>query len=136
MSEGKITPTMYQAACRRTDRDSYWSLAQEIEKTDPNELRLLHMAVGVSGEAGELLDAVKKAVFYRKKLDVENMKEEIGDILWYLSNLLTSIGSNYEEVMQKNYAKLMERYPDGYSNKSAQERRDKTNGVDGSARNS
>ena len=62
VNEGKVTPTVFQQACRRTDRDSYWKLLKDIESSDPNQLRLLHMAVGISGEAGELIDAVKKHV--------------------------------------------------------------------------
>lgn len=38
------------------------------------------MATGVSGEAGELLDAVKKSVVYKKPLDRENVVEELGDL--------------------------------------------------------
>src|SRR5690554_4006225 len=53
----------------------------------PGDCNLLHMTCGVSGEAGELLDAIKKHVFYRKPLDMENVIEELGDIEFYLEGL-------------------------------------------------
>lgn len=49
------------------------------------ELDLLHCATGLVTESAELVDAVKKNVFYGKPLDVVNIKEEIGDILWYIA---------------------------------------------------
>lgn len=66
----------------------YDEMTKALSKTGDDILRdltpmqadLLHMAVGVSGEAGELLDAIKKATIYNKPLDVENMIEELGDI--------------------------------------------------------
>ena len=92
----------------------------------PEQANLLHMAVGVSGEAGELLDAIKKHVVYQKPLDIENVKEELGDLLFYMSNLMQSVGLSFEEVLQHNMDKLSVRYSSGsYSNKQAQERADK-----------
>lgn len=49
------------------------------------ELDLLHCATGLVTESAELVDAIKKHVFYGKPLDVVNIKEEIGDILWYIA---------------------------------------------------
>lgn len=98
-------------------------IKQEIT---PEQANLLHMAVGVSGEAGELLDAIKKHVIYQKPLDVENVKEELGDLLFYMSNLMQSVGLSFEEVLQHNVDKLSVRYSSGkYSNAQAQERADK-----------
>lgn len=96
------------------------------QELTPQQANLLHMAVGASGEAGELLDAIKKHTIYQKPLDVENVKEEVGDILFYLSNILQSVGLSFEEVLQHNIDKLSVRYSSGkYSNTQAQERADK-----------
>ena len=76
----------------------------------PEDCHRLHMAVGISGEAGELLDAIKKATIYRKPLDVHNVREECGDLLFYITGLLDSIGSNVEQVIAENVAKLSLRY--------------------------
>ena len=98
-------------------------IKQEIT---PEQANLLHMAVGVSGESGELLDAIKKHVIYQKPLDVENVKEELGDLLFYMTNLMQSAGLSFEEVLQHNVDKLSVHYSSGkYSNTQAQERADK-----------
>lgn len=98
-------------------------IKQEIT---PEQANLLHMATGVSGEAGELLDAIKKHVVYQKALDVENVKEELGDLLFYMSNLMQSVGLSFEEILQHNIDKLSVRYSNGkYSNVQAKERADK-----------
>ena len=97
-----------------------------INDLDPAKANLLHMAVGVSGEAGELLDAIKKHTIYGKPLDRENVKEEAGDILFYLNNILLNVGFTLEEVIEHNIEKLSKRYSQGsYSNEQAQDRADK-----------
>ena len=97
-----------------------------VKNLTHEQANLWHMATGVSGEAGELLDAIKKHVIYQKPLDVENVKEELGDMLFYMSNLMQSVGLSFEEVLQHNVDKLSIRYSSGsYSNKQAQERADK-----------
>lgn len=92
----------------------------------PEQASLLHMSVGVSTEANELLDAVKKHTIYQKPLDVENVKEELGDLLFYMSNLMQSVGLSFKDVLQHNIDKLSIRYASGkYSNEQAQQRADK-----------
>jgi NTP pyrophosphatase (non-canonical NTP hydrolase) len=92
----------------------------------PLQASILHMAVGVSGEAGELLDAIKKHAIYQKQLDINNVIEEAGDILFYLTGLLNELGLTIEECMEANVAKLSKRYPQHqYSNAAAIARADK-----------
>lgn len=96
---------------------------------DADKAHLLHMAVGVVGEAGELADAIAAHAFENAELDVENVKEELGDLLFYIQGVLTGVGSSLEEVLLRNKAKLLGlRYKDGYSDKAAQERADKPAG--------
>lgn len=96
------------------------------QEVTPEQANLLHMVIGASGEVGELVDAIKKHVIYQKPLDVENVKEELGDLLFYMSNLMQSVGLSFEEVLQHNVNKLSVRYSSGkYSNAQAQERADK-----------
>ena len=91
-----------------------------------NEAHLLHMAVGVSGEAGELLDAVKKAVVYQKPLDRENVVEELGDLRFYMAGLMNALNISEQEILYATNKKLGKRYASGsYSNEQAQERADK-----------
>ena len=97
-----------------------------INDLTPEKADLLHMAVGVSGEAGELLDAVKKAVIYNKEMDLENIIEELGDLEFYMSKIRQIVGVTREEILQRNIDKLSIRYAKGkYSNDQAQERADK-----------
>ena len=98
-----------------------------VDSMDATKAELLHAAVGVSGEAGELLDAIKKHVIYGKPLDYDNVVEESGDILYYLVALLSLAAPELtlEDVMEANRAKLSKRYPDGYSDKNAINRKDK-----------
>lgn len=80
----------------------------------PDQCHLLHMSIGVSGEAGELLDAVKKHVIYQKPLDVENVKEEIGDLYFYIQGIVNGLGLDIEEIGRQNVAKLKKRYGEKY----------------------
>lgn len=99
---------------------------QIINELTPEKADLLHMAVGVSGEAGELLDAVKKAVIYNKEMDLVNIIEELGDLEFYMSKIRQIVGVTREEILQRNIDKLSVRYAKGkYSNDQAQERADK-----------
>lgn len=90
------------------------------------EADLLHMAIGVSGEAGELLDAVKKHTIYKKPIDRENVIEELGDLEFYMEGLRQNLGITREETLAANIAKLSVRYAGlKYSDTAAQERADK-----------
>lgn len=92
----------------------------------PSDAHLVHMAMGVSGEAGELLDAIKKAAIYRKPLDRENVLEECGDLLFYIQGVLNYYDTTMNEVILLNRLKLSKRYAEGqYSDQQAQARADK-----------
>lgn len=100
------------------------TIAAEMNGEDAH---LLHMAVGVSGESGELLDAIKKQVFYRKPLDRENVIEELGDIEFYMEGIRQGLGITREECLAANIAKLSKRYEGlKYSDTAAQQRADKS----------
>ncbi len=94
-------------------------------KPDDKTGRLVHAAMGISGEAGELVDAVKKHWVYGKPLDTENVLEECGDVLFYLVAMLNECGFSLIDAMEHNEAKLAKRYPDGWSEQAAIERKDK-----------
>lgn len=97
-----------------------------IRQLTPQQAHLLHMAVGVSGEAGELLDAIKKHCVYQKQINMENVIEEAGDILFYLTGLLNDLNISVEDCVKANIDKLSKRYPAGsYSNSAAIARADK-----------
>jgi NTP pyrophosphatase (non-canonical NTP hydrolase) len=92
----------------------------------PEQANLWHLATGVSGEAGELLDAIKKHVVYQKPLDTANVLEELGDLVFYIQGLMLAIGVDADTVINSNRAKLNRRYHTGtYSNQQAVSRADK-----------
>lgn len=95
-------------------------------KMDSETLELLHAAVGISGESGELLDAVKKHWAYGKELDVQNVMEELGDLVFYMQAMMNMFGWTWADLRMNNRVKLAKRYPDGvYSHTHAQARLDK-----------
>ncbi|MDB5182099.1 MAG: hypothetical protein JWP13_862 [Candidatus Saccharibacteria bacterium] len=70
-------------------------------------------AMGVVGEAGEVIEKWKKIVAYREgKITDEDLKElskELGDVVWYIAVLADSLGLSLEDVMQQNVQKLQDR---------------------------
>jgi NTP pyrophosphatase (non-canonical NTP hydrolase) len=97
-----------------------------VTSLTPEKAHLLHMVVGIAGEVGELLDAVKKHVIYNKALDLENVVEELGDIEFYLAGLRLGLGITRPMTLQQNQTKLAERYNQNvYIDAAAQERADK-----------
>lgn len=90
------------------------------------DCHLLHMSMGLTGEVGELVDAIKKSLFYRKELDLENVIEELGDIEFYLEGLRESLNISRQQTIDANIAKLGVRYKGhNYSDKQAHDRADK-----------
>lgn len=94
----------------------------EIEGT---QAHLLHMAVGIAGEAAELLDAVVKYV-EGDRLDIDNCIEELGDIEFYMEGFRDALSFTRKNILDANIEKLSVRY-DGlnYSDQAAQDRADK-----------
>ena len=110
--------------CRPYEKPTYPTFVNSLFKEFPTGIEtMLHAGVGISGEAGELLDAIKKSWVYNKPLDRENLKEELGDILFYLTKLASMLGVTVDELCEINRRKLKQRYPSGkYTDKDAQER--------------
>jgi NTP pyrophosphatase (non-canonical NTP hydrolase) len=96
------------------------------ENLTEEKFKLLYMAVGVVGKAGELIDAVKKHVVYGKPLGAENMLEELGDIEFYLEGIRQALFITRGQCLRANMLTLSLRYPAGrYSDAAAVERLDK-----------
>lgn len=97
-----------------------------ISETTPLKAHLNHMAMLLSGEAGEVVDAIKKHTIYGKELDYVNVIEELGDIEFALEAIRTSLTIHRDETLAMNMEKLSKRYPQGaFSNDAAQTRADK-----------
>jgi NTP pyrophosphatase (non-canonical NTP hydrolase) len=76
---------------------------------------LCNYALGLTGEAGEVADHIKKGVFHGHEMNRHEIAKEIGDVLWYAANLSNLINIPLEQIATMNIAKLMKRYPEGFS---------------------
>lgn len=61
---------------------------------------ILNGCLGLSGEAGEFSDMIKKWIFHQKSLDVEHAKKELGDVMWYVAMICESFGWELDDIMQ------------------------------------
>jgi NTP pyrophosphatase (non-canonical NTP hydrolase) len=100
-----------------SDIASLLSRITELNETNDADVpRLLTAALGMSAEAGEFTEVVKKIILQGKPYNEENafhLKRELGDICWYLAQACMSLDISFEEVLQMNYEKLSARYPEG-----------------------
>lgn len=90
-----------------------------VRAAQTKALRLLHAGIGLATEAGEFLDTLKKHIYYGAELDDTNLKEEIGDVMWYVALACNAYGIDIGDVMQANIAKLQARYPDNFTSEDA-----------------
>lgn len=112
-----MQPSEYLKQTAATDHDDLGAF--KMSERCAESARLLHYVLGVGTEAGELQDAVKRWVAYNKPLDKVNVKEEIGDIFWYLARLCDELGLTFEECMARNIEKLRTRYPNKFTEHDA-----------------
>lgn len=80
-----------------------------------NEQLLSNMVFGITGEMGEVTDILKKYLYQGHYLKKNHVKEEIGDVMFYIVNLCNLLNLDLEEIIESNYYKLMDRYPEGFS---------------------
>ena len=91
--------TEYEYAC---------SLTKNLDDLETNEVKS-YLAIGLAGEVGEVLNLLKKHQYYNDyHLDYALLKEELGDCLYYLTNLITDCGFSLEDVMESNAKKVNE----------------------------
>jgi len=107
----------YINEANRTDAPNYDLIAERLQ--DEFTLKILHAAMGMVTEAGELMDAMKKHIIYGKPIDIVNVAEEMGDSFWYQALLAKTLGVTFEQVQEVNIKKLKARYPDKFTEHSA-----------------
>lgn len=112
-----ITSANYVQNATRTESKDFDAIAKRM--CDPDTIRLLHSAMGLSTEAGEFLDMLKKHIFYGKDLDFPNAKEELGDSMWYVAIAIDVLQTTFNDVIQGNINKLRERYPEKFNQEDA-----------------
>nr|WP_321022980.1 nucleoside triphosphate pyrophosphohydrolase family protein [Clostridium neonatale] len=65
-------------------------------------------------ETGEVIDIIKKYLYQGHELNKEHVTEELGDVMFYITNLATLLGIDMQDVLQNNVDKLLKRYPNGF----------------------
>jgi NTP pyrophosphatase (non-canonical NTP hydrolase) len=108
----------YQLAAARTLIDKPDSVYTD------EQIMIVWNALGLAGEASEVADIVKKGVFHQHGIDREKLIKELGDVLWYVAAICTKLDVPMSEVMDRNIAKLLERYPEGYNSAASKARVD------------
>ena len=73
----------------------------------PKDKALEYLALGLVGEAGEVANKIKKVI--RDGTSPNNVRDELGDVLWYLAMLSTEIGYSLDTIADKNLWKLANR---------------------------
>lgn len=76
---------------------------------------LINGVMGLCGESGEFADIVKKLIFHKHPIDINSLKKELGDVMWYVAMCCNALNISLDDVMQGNIDKLKKRYPDGFS---------------------
>ena len=79
----------------------------------------LHCVIGMTTEVAELMDAYKKSIYYRRKLDEVNVAEELGDLMWYVACYCKLMNWDLKAILETNIAKLQARYPEKFTSEQA-----------------
>ena len=117
--------------------DSYTDLALKTLNKDVFEQKdlILNASLGLSGEVGEVNDIIKKYMYHGHKLDDDTKEKiilELGDVCWYVALMAWAIDkTKFEDVLNKNIAKLEKRYHGEFSTeKSINRKEDSDNGCE------
>lgn len=92
----------YQMFCKRTENNKV-----------STDMQMADYALGIAGEAGEVVDSIKKILFHGVNKD-NKTREEMGDLMWYLASFCNVKGWKLSDILDENIAKLKARYPDGF----------------------
>lgn len=112
-----MTGNEYQKEALRTESPTKsFRNVMVMEHDWSGSIRLLEGLIGLSGEAGEAIDILKKCMFQGHNLDDEreHMAKELGDVMWYLALSADAIGYSLDDILEMNVEKLRARYPNGF----------------------
>ena len=110
----------------REFQEHIWSRAG-INEGDHLYQRLSLCGLGLTGEAGEVADLIKKIIHHGRPFDdgaQTKLIEELGDVLWYIAFTAKAVGVSLDDVVAANNAKLAKRYPNGFNTADSIARRD------------
>ena len=101
---------------------------EKAKRTLNNDLQfyeeLSNLCMGLAGESGEVIDYIKKCMYHNHKLYKQDIIKELGDVMWYLTNIATFFNIPMDIILNENIKKLEERYPEGYSNEKSINRKE------------
>jgi len=106
----------YQANVERT-----------LAEHEDQNFGLAILALGLTGESGEAADIIKKVVGHKHPFDEEasiKLLAELGDILWYVTAIASTLDLGLDAVVKYNVEKLRRRYPEGFSTERSLNRED------------
>ena len=69
-----------------------------------------YLLIGLAGEVGEVMELFKKSMWHGSDIERNRVKEELGDVLWYLSQIAGLSGFSLQEIAEHNLRKLQARY--------------------------
>lgn len=105
--------------------NDYQDLAAKFKKNwDNPDCELAYLGLGVSGEAGEVTDVIKKHFVGSKQINPDDLAKELGDVLWYVSQIAQFYGFKLSDIAQINIDKLRARHGgeqwSGYGDRTGQ----------------
>jgi NTP pyrophosphatase (non-canonical NTP hydrolase) len=113
-----MTIETHTAMVQRLKSDDYLVIANRMIAS-PEIIDIDHAINGIHTEGAELADQFKRYKYYGTELDYVNIKEEVGDLLYYVQLLAAAAGFTLEEAMDSNEDKLNARFGDGFSEDAA-----------------
>lgn len=104
----------YQELASRTANNDHEAVIARLQ-ANPQLVGMLNAAMGLAGEAGEVIDELKKVIFHGHEYNEEKFYKENGDLLWYVADFARRQGMPLDDVAVANIEKLRRRYPQGFS---------------------
>jgi len=90
------------------------AIATKKQWDDPKFERM-YLAMSIAGEAGEVIEIIKKHVRDGTEINLEKLKLELGDVLWYIAALSDAFDLNLDDVAVANIDKLRKRHGESFS---------------------
>lgn len=110
---GRLTVVTGRNNIDALDFDAYQQAAARTGAVIATEHPIVYPTLGLANEAGEVAGKVKKICRDRQgritEADRRDLALELGDVLWYLSEICTRLGLRLEDVATANIAKLADR---------------------------
>lgn len=95
------------------DANEYQRLALRTWNNEDDALGLMYLGGKLCAESGETMQLIAKWIMHGKEYPLDDMRQELGDIMWYVSVLASVHDLTLGEIMHANIAKLIQRHPNG-----------------------